>query len=100
MNDFLEKIELERNVLRAVNAHFDEPFLNGVNEIAIATWVYGRQPHRAHLAPLLARIAVLLSSVVERSGQKERLRENARTSVEVLVAELLRSVQEGDRGVA
>jgi hypothetical protein len=99
MNDFLEKVELERRALRIVNLHMGEPLLLGVNEIAIFDWVSSCSEVRATLAPLLRGISVSLSSLVERSGQRGNLDKTITPSFDTLLAELLVAVL-ARRGVA
>jgi hypothetical protein len=65
---FVEKVELERQVLRVVNSSLGSPQLPGLSEIAIFAWEAADRSARGAVAKKLLRLSALMLSLCERSG--------------------------------
>jgi hypothetical protein len=65
---FVEKVELERQALRVVNASLGSPQLYGLSESAIFAWEAADRSARSAVAKKLLRASALMLSLCERSG--------------------------------
>ena len=89
MEGFLSKIQLERRVLKRVNSRYGTPALAGVSTPAVSNWVAADPSRRQALESQLRRVADLLSSLCERSGERPGLNEGTEAmQVEQLIASI------------
>src|SRR6266581_2056992 len=81
MQAFLDKISLERAVLRKVNATFGEPALHGLTQASLAEWSRQQVRPTDVFLSLLYAIARDVGLFVERSGERPGLADDTGTRV-------------------
>lgn len=62
MDEFLSRIQLERQVLEAVNARFGGPSLAGLSPVAVGIWTQADPAARSDAGNQLAKLVQTLST--------------------------------------